>query len=356
MKIDKRLSLAYFASSNGGAERAVQSCKRLLAKLIQGVSEDDWDLEVNSVQLMINCKISKRLITSPFNLMFARKMSNEYPLFNDPTDGIKPMSNDELMKRIEYMSDVVFPAIKERTEIYNKMMKNQFDKKHRLIIFPIGSFVVVKKKGIQKSLSAVYEGPYEVIRKTQHGNYTLRDEMGLLLPRDFTPSELKLVSQEAVGTKEDIYEFDAIVDHKGKHHDRLYKVRWKNYSPDHDSWIPLKNFTDPQAVTTYWKRTKGSVPKEETLALKKMFNANTSDLPEFKTKTKGTRLQQIEESAKEIDEIDDISSPNIQNTHWKTSLRTKPTTNNPAHNSFRRNTRRNQQSFLPAMDSVRFKK
>ncbi|KAG2230137.1 hypothetical protein INT48_001479 [Thamnidium elegans] len=147
MKIDKRLSLAYFASSNGGAERFVQSCKKLLSKLIQGVPEDDWDLEVNSVQLMMNCKVSKRLNTSPFNLMFARKMSNEYPLFNDPDDGLEPMDNDELLKRIEYMSDVVFPAIKERTEIYNKMMKNQFDKKHRLVDFPIGSFVVVKKKG-----------------------------------------------------------------------------------------------------------------------------------------------------------------------------------------------------------------
>jgi len=360
MKIDKRLSTAYFASSNGGAERNIQSCKKLLSKLIQGVSEDDWDIEINSVQLMLNCKISKRLITSPFNLMFARKMANAYPLFNDPEDRLEPMDNDELLKRIEYMSDVVFPAIKERTEIYNKMMKNQFDKKHRLIEFPVGSFVVVKKKGIQKSLSAVYEGPYEVIRKTKHGNYTLRDEMGLLLPREYTPSELKLVSQEAVIAKEEIYEFDAIVDHKGDYNNRLYKIRWKNYSPEHDSWIPLSNFTDPQAVTTYWKRIKGSVPKEEASALQKMFHTNQSDEPAFNKKVTGKRLRLIESTTVTDDNVTNTMTSTVtDNTHKRhknTSQRTKPTTGNPAHEAFRRNPRRNQHSFRTAADSVRFHK
>lgn len=258
MKIDKRLSTPYFASSNGGSERNIQSLKKLLSKLILGVSEDDWDTVLDTVQIMMNCKINKKLNTSSFNLMFARKMCNEYPLFNDPNDKLEPISNDELLKRIEYMSDIVFPAVKERTEAYNKMMKEQFDKKHRLINFPVGSFVVVRNKGIIKSLSPIYSGPYEVIRKTKYGNYTLRDEMGLLMPRDFTPSELKLVSQDAVVAKDDVYEFEGIVDHRGEAGKREYKIRWKNYSPEHDSWISLHNFTDPQAITTYWKRVKGN--------------------------------------------------------------------------------------------------
>jgi transposase InsO family protein len=49
MKIDKRLSTAYYSQGNGGAERAVQNTKKLLSKLILGISEDNWDLSVNSV-------------------------------------------------------------------------------------------------------------------------------------------------------------------------------------------------------------------------------------------------------------------------------------------------------------------
>jgi hypothetical protein len=70
--------------------------------------------------------------------MFARKMSNDYPLFADSANPIEPMSNDELLQRIEYMSNIVFPAIKERTDVYNRMMKDQFDKKHRLVDIPVG--------------------------------------------------------------------------------------------------------------------------------------------------------------------------------------------------------------------------
>lgn len=357
MKIDKRLSTPYFASSNGGAERMVQNTKRLLAKLIQGVSEDDWDIVLDTVQIMINCKVNKRLNTSSFNLMFARKMSNEYPLFAHPDDKIEPMSNEELLKRIEYMSDIVFPAIKERTEIYNQMMKNQFDKSHRLVTFPVGSFVVVKKKGIQKSLAAPFSGPFEVVRKTKQGNYTLRDEMGLLMPRDFTPSELQIVSQDAVISKEEVYEFDAIVTHRGEPGKREYLIRWKNYSPEHDSWIPLKNFTDPQAVVKYWKRVKGAVPKDETSVLEKMLTQAKSDLPEFNINQQGTLLEQIDEK---ITDVDDNSSHSTRKTtprrYNKQSQRTKPVDNNPIIKSFRKSPRSNKPTVSVANDKTRYKK
>lgn len=347
MQIDKRLSTAYYAQGNGGAERAVQNTKKLLSKLILGNSEDNWDLMLNSVQLMMNCKISKRLLTSPFNLMFARKRSNDYPLFDDPKDDIKPMDNDELLRRIEYMSDVVFPAIKERTEVYNKMMKNQFDKKHRLVDFPVGSFVVVRKKGIQKSLSPVYEGPYEVVRKTDNNNYTIRDELGLLMPREYTPSELKLVSQDAVVSKEDVYEFDAIVGHRGEPGKREYKIRWKNYTAEDDSWITQDMFTDPQAITNYWKRLKGSVPDKDANLLPPP--ADDSNLPPFEENKKGKLLGQIEQ-------VETDASPSTNRTYKKTSTHTRKVVSSPARKAFRRSPRGNSHSYKPAMDHTKFKK
>jgi transposase InsO family protein len=360
MKIDKRLSTAYYSQGNGGAERAVQNTKKLLSKLILGISEGNWDLTVDTVQLMINCKISKRLNTSSFNLMFARKMSDDYPLFADPADNIEPMTNDELLKRIEYMSDVVFPAIKERTDIYNKMMKNQFDGKHRLLDIPVGSFVVVRKKGIQKSLSPIYEGPYEVIRKTDRNNYTLRDELGLLLPREYTPSELKPVSQDAVVSKEDVYEFDAIVDHRGKPGNREYKVRWKNYTADDDSWLTANMFTDPQAIVNYWKRVKGVVPKEDQQS---MPHQSTTDVAteQIHSRPAGNLLQSIDTLS------ETVTAPSLSNTssssssrnqrvnrpsYTRTNPRTKPVPNNPLSNTFRRNGR----SILRANDQTRYKK
>ena len=357
MNVDKRLSTAYYSQGNGGAERAVQNTKKLLSKLILGVSNDNWHVVLESVQLMLNCKVSKRLNTSPFNLMFARKMSNDYPLFADPKDDIQPMDNDELLKRIEYMSDVVFPAIKERTDVYNKLMKKQFDKKHRLVDFPVGSFVVVHKKGIQKSLSPVYEGPYEVVRKTDNGNYTLRDEMNLLLPREHTPSELKLVSQDAVIAEEEVYEFDGIIQHRGPPGNRSYRVRWKNYGAKDDSWITADYFTDPQSIVEYWKRVNGSIRKEDKDQLK-LTTSDTSGLPVSFDKTKrGPLLQQLADgNEKDASTSTPTKTTKVNKKVFKqTSTKTKPTVkNNPAGNAFR-HSRRNQ-GFAPAMDTTRYRK
>lgn len=295
---------------------------------------------------MINCKITKRLLTSPFNLMFARKMSNDYPLFADPAEPMEPMTNDELLQRIEYMSDIVFPAIKERTDVYNKMMKDQFDRKHRLVNIPVGSFVVVRKKGIQKSLAPVYEGPYQVVRKTDRNNYTLKDELGLLLPREYTPSEMKLVSQDAVIAKEDIYEFDAIVDHRGEPGSREYKIRWKNYTAADDSWITADMFTDTQAIVNYWKSVKGAVPKEDAQLLQKDVSSHTSSSSFPKNQSSklladaGTIADNIHSHlTTKLKQLPKKRTVVNTRSYTKTSPRTKPISNNPAHNAFHRNRR-----------------
>lgn len=363
MKIDKRLSTAYYSRSNGGAERAVQTTKKLLSKLIMGNSEDDWDIKIDSVQLMINCKVSKRLLTSPFNLMFARRMSNDYPLFKEDTtdNNVEPMDNDELLKRIEYMHDVVYPAIKERTDAYNRMIKNQFDKSHKLVDFPVGSFVVVKTKGIRKSLSPVYEGPYEIMRKTDHGNYTLRDELGILMPRDFTPSELKIVSRDEVISSEEVYEFDGIVGHRGNPGKREYKIRWKNYSPEHNSWITIDKFTDPQSVVQYWRRLKGEMDKKDKNQLSKIKKAPSDDnTPKFNKNKKGSLLAQAEQIAETLTKqlpsaVDNMKKHGKQSSFIRTSKHTRAVANNPGHQAMRRSSRRSLDTFVPAVDTTKYK-
>ena len=373
MKIDKRLSTAYYSQSNGGAERAIQNTKRLLSKLILGVAEDNWDLKVNAVQLMINCKISKRLQSSPFSLMFARRMTNDDPIMFDKSTSsrpIEPMSNEELLKRIDYMYDIVLPGISERTSIYNKTMKDQADKHRYIVDFPVGSFVTVRKKGIRKSLSPVYEGPYEVVRKTAGGNYTLRDEAGLLMPRDFTPSELKSVSQDEVITQEQIYEFDGIVNHRGDPGEREYLIRWKNYTSKDDSWITVDMFTDPQHVTDYWKRLKGSIAKKDASQIKAAIP--TSTLPTFKpSQQKGPLLEAVDDLAESSTSKSNASLNNSTTTartktlsktrtkpYKRTSSHTRPVSSNPVLESLRRNTRSNaaRNTVSLAGDRVRFRK
>ena len=245
-----RFSTPYHPRGNGIAERFVQTATEIIRKKTEGASRD-WDYHIPSTQLAINMRVSKRLSTPPFSLMFARDMRT----FRDDSPTPKePMTYEELVKRLEHMQEIVFPALKDKVEAYNRIMKNKFDTTHRLIDFPEKSHVMVKVQSRGTKLAPAYEGPYTVLRKTTGGTYTLQDETGALMPRDYVPSELKLISQDEVVPIDELYELEAIIKHRGKPGNRQYLVRWKGYGPEDDQWLKPDAFTDPDFIVQYWQR------------------------------------------------------------------------------------------------------
>ncbi|HYT43837.1 MAG TPA: RNase H-like domain-containing protein, partial [Methylomirabilota bacterium] len=237
-RIDCRLTTPYHPRANGVAERWVQSSVQALRKAKE--AGEDWDLYVPSVQLALNNKVSKRLNTPPFSLMFARKMNG---FIDYRGEEAQPMSQEELLKRIDHMADVVFPAIKEKNELAANAQKRIFDDKHVLIDIPDGSHVMVRLATRASKLAPAYEGPYTVIRRTQGGSYILQDETGMFMSRDYVPSELKLISQDDIVSKDDLYEVEAILAHRGPKGRQQYLVKWKGYGSEENSWIKPKAFT-----------------------------------------------------------------------------------------------------------------
>jgi hypothetical protein len=131
MGFDHRFITPMHASVNGVSERWVQKTKRLLAKNTRGIG-NDWDMHLNAVQLALNNKISKKVNSTPFSLFFARKMAEPYGFRSDEHNSLaperrKPMSHEELMKRINYMTDIVFPAIHAKSIAHLELEKARFD-------------------------------------------------------------------------------------------------------------------------------------------------------------------------------------------------------------------------------------
>ncbi|CDH61439.1 hypothetical protein RO3G_15169 [Lichtheimia corymbifera JMRC:FSU:9682] len=139
----QRFTTPYHPSANGMAERWVQTAQDVIRKKIEGAGRD-WDYYVPSTQLELNMRVSKRLNTPPFTLMFARNMNEFRDYRDDNTETAQPMSEEALKERIEHMQNIVFPALKEKVEVYNQAMKEKFDATHKIIDFPEKSHVMVK--------------------------------------------------------------------------------------------------------------------------------------------------------------------------------------------------------------------
>ncbi|KAG0922918.1 hypothetical protein G6F30_013991 [Rhizopus arrhizus] len=89
------------------------------------------------------------------------------------------------------------------------------------------------------------------------------------MSRNYSPEELKIISQDEVIPKDELYEIEAIINHRGEPGNREYLVRWKNYSKDHDSWLTAEAFTHPESINIYWRKLGKSINLNGEIVKKK---------------------------------------------------------------------------------------
>ncbi|KAG0289508.1 hypothetical protein BGZ98_003803, partial [Dissophora globulifera] len=138
-----------------------------------------------------------------------------------------------------------------------KLLEDKFVKGVKSNPFPDGSYVMTLDPVTSNALLPKWEGPYKVVRRNQGGAYILQDLTGALLSSNCAPSRMKLVKRDAIDDTDDVFEIQQIVDHRPSPEggsEMEYLVRWKGYSPEHDSWIPFSNFIETTMIEAYRKR------------------------------------------------------------------------------------------------------
>ncbi|KAG0858323.1 hypothetical protein G6F16_013423 [Rhizopus arrhizus] len=138
---DHRLISSYHPRANGVSERWVQSAVKAIKKQVEG-AKADWDLYVPSTQLYLNSKYNERTKTPPFTLMFGRNPNDFEDFSQEKNEATKEELNTELLKNIKKMTEIVFPAIYERTKIITNKQKEKFDASHKLVSIPENSYVM----------------------------------------------------------------------------------------------------------------------------------------------------------------------------------------------------------------------
>ncbi|WVN86257.1 uncharacterized protein L203_101419 [Cryptococcus depauperatus CBS 7841] len=95
---------------------------------------------------------------------------------------------------------------------------------------------------------------------------------------------------EEESLEEDEYEVEAIIDHRQKGSKLEYRVSWRGYGPEHDTWEPEINVSHAaDVVNAYWEKVKAvskSASKKRARASKETVRSKTASAsPSLSTKS-----------------------------------------------------------------------
>ena len=104
-------------------------------------------------------------------------------------------------------------------------------------------------------MQPAFTGPFKVLRCTRGGSYQLLNTLNELHPTKVPPSHIKLISHKAGfinKAAENPFEVLKVVDHRGAGANVEYRVRWKGYSAQDDTWQKVVDFNSTNCIDAYW--------------------------------------------------------------------------------------------------------
>ncbi|KAF9982225.1 hypothetical protein BGZ75_006386 [Mortierella antarctica] len=125
-------------------------------------------------------------------------------------------------------------------------MVDKFNRSHRILDFSSWHFVMTREETPDGKLSPKYHGPFKVMSRSDNGSYTLFDVTNQTLARNYSPEQLKRVTQALDVPSDESYEVEAIVGHDFSGEGEEYTVKWKD-----------------TLIRQYWKRLKQSNPPKQ---------------------------------------------------------------------------------------------
>ena len=121
----------YNPRSDGKVERTVQTIKQTIVKLLQGASAL-WPLYIPFVQLMYNNKVQELTGSSPFALMFGRKLNEIIDYTRSPTP--LPMAPENWKEHQDRIVSIILPSINKRINEKKTEQRKALDRTRRLLV------------------------------------------------------------------------------------------------------------------------------------------------------------------------------------------------------------------------------
>ena len=157
------------------------------------------------------------------------------------------------------MKDAV-ATVRANQEKYKAQAKEYYDSSRAPNDFRLAQLVLLKHTAIApgntKKLSKRWKGPYRIIDIPSEQNIRIvntnnpKDSQLVHVSRIkpyYNPPEDTLI----INADDDIFEIEAIIDHKFENNKDYYLVRRKGHTARHDTWIAADDLDAPEAIAGF---------------------------------------------------------------------------------------------------------
>jgi hypothetical protein len=260
------MSFSFHPQTDGQTERVNQTLETYLRHLVS-VGLNDWDTLLSLAEFAHNAAVNETIRTAPLKLTYG--YHSRTPV-GEVVEVVTPSVCHAFVERLQ--SSLSFArkcliAAQQRQKAFAD--KNRVEK-----TLKVGDKVLLSTKYLHLKYSKKFRkllpkwiGPFEVVQVVGPVLYKLKMNPGWRVHPVFHVSLLETYREsgrvhpppppfEMEGALE--YEVESILEHRFrgiKNPKAYYKVAWKGYGIEHNSWEPESNVVNaPEVVADYWER------------------------------------------------------------------------------------------------------
>ena len=263
-KFTHHIILAYHPQANGIVERKnAEVIKHLKSLVLVKHDKDKWSMYLPLVQRILNSTIDNTTNICPAELIFGNQLPIMSPLLVDNNNDTT-LSTTSVHDYIHQISDAMSILV-TRSRIYLEKISISPDiaasQGHQ---YNVGDYVLLTYPSQPPhKLSPAYRGPLKIVSQVRDDIYTLLD-MITGKQKNYHIDRLRIFNHDdntddtslltIIAADNDEYIVESIVEHMGsikKKNQIQFRIRWKGYDEQDDTWLSYAKVKDLQALDTY---------------------------------------------------------------------------------------------------------
>jgi hypothetical protein len=259
------MSSSFHPQTDGQTERVNQTPETYLQHFVS-VGLNDWDTLLSRAEFAHNAAVNETVRVAPFKLTHGY---NPRTRVGEVVEVVHPTSSafvERLQSSLSFARKCLIAAQQRQKALADKRCIDQEFKVGDKVLLST-KYINLKHSKKSRKLLPKWIGPFEVVQVVGPVAYKLKMNPGWRVHPVFHISLLELYREDGrvqpppppikmEGALE--YEVESIFEHRFrgiKNPKAYYKVAWKDYGVEHNSWEPESNVVNaPEIVADYWKR------------------------------------------------------------------------------------------------------